>query len=438
MVYTDSCGLCKNTLYYTHIYTGGKSMAEEIRFVSGQMPSLLYATKQIVAASAITRAIHRHERFTEMLYVYQGAGQYIAGGYSYPIRTGDILLYNQGDLHEVTSSLQHEIGTLCFGISGLQLCGLPEGHFTKAENGFVRPAMDEIDHMQSLSELIYEHAERRTSYSDEIVAQLLPALVLLSANLPPDARAADQPHNLVLANRIRQYIGTHFTEQLTLEDIGEAMSMSPYHLAHIFKEITGMSPIHYMIRCRVGEAQNLLISTDYSATQIAAIVGYTNVNHFNAIFAKLVGLPPIRYRRKYLENMQGSRLQYRNNRLFVDILSIYNGKEGESWRESALFAPAVEKANRARNASFSAKMRYATPAPRSTLRSATAAASGCTAEMHDKSITVPFVHNAVGKSITNPTESKCFQWDFRVLRRKLCLKIQSISHAACRVKYQTL
>ena len=77
--------------------------------------------------------------------------------------------------------------------------------------------------------MIYEHAERRTSYSDEIVSQLLtPVLVLLSANLPPDARAADQPHNLVLANRIRQYIGTHFTEQLTLEDIGEALSMSPY------------------------------------------------------------------------------------------------------------------------------------------------------------------------------------------------------------------
>ena len=85
LVYTDSCGLHQNTLYYTYIRTG-KNTAEEIRFVSGQMPSLLYATKQIVAASAITRAIHRHERFTEMLYVYQGAGQYIAGGYSYPIR----------------------------------------------------------------------------------------------------------------------------------------------------------------------------------------------------------------------------------------------------------------------------------------------------------------------------------------------------------------
>ena len=284
-------------------------MSEPLRYASGQTPELLYATRQTVASSTVTRAVHRHERFTEMLYVYQGAGQYFAGGYSYPIRTGDILQYNQGDLHEVTSSLHHEIGTFCFGISGLHLRGLPEGHFTRAETGFVRPAVDEIDHIQSLCEMIYEHAERRTGYSDEIVSHLLPALVLLAASLPPDARAADQPHNLVLANRIRQYIGTHFTEQLTLEDIGEALSMSPYHLAHIFKDMTGMSPIHYMIRCRIGEAQNLLISTDYSATQIAAIVGYTNVNHFNAIFAKLVGLPPIRYRRSYLENMQGRRLQ---------------------------------------------------------------------------------------------------------------------------------
>ncbi len=284
-------------------------MSEPLRYASGQTPELLYATRQTVASSTVTRAVHRHERFTEMLYVYQGAGQYIAGGYSYPIRTGDILLYNQGDLHEVTSSLHHEIGTFCFDISGLHLRGLPEGHFTRAETGFVRPAVDEIDHIQSLCEMIYEHAERRTGYSDEIVSHLLPALVLLAASLPPDARAADQPHNLVLANRIRQYISTHFTEQLTLEDIGEALSMSPYHLAHIFKDMTGMSPIHYMIRCRIGEAQNLLISTDYSATQIAAIVGYTNVNHFNAIFAKLVGLPPIRYRRSYLENMQGRRLQ---------------------------------------------------------------------------------------------------------------------------------
>ena len=58
----------------------------------------------------------------------------------------------------------------------------------------------------------------------------------------------------------------------------------------------------------------------------------------------------------------------------------------------------VEKANRARNASFLAKMRCATLALRSIPHSATAAVSGCTAEMLYKSIVAQFVHNAVDKS----------------------------------------
>ena len=59
-------------------------LAEEVRFVSGQMPSLLYATKQIVAASTITRAIHRHERFTEMLRHLSGCGSVVVAGGQLP------------------------------------------------------------------------------------------------------------------------------------------------------------------------------------------------------------------------------------------------------------------------------------------------------------------------------------------------------------------
>jgi hypothetical protein len=36
----------------------------------------------------------------------------------------------------------------------------------------------------------------------------------------------------------------------------------------------------------------------------------------------------------------------------------------------------------------------------------------CTAETHDKSITAQFVHNAVDKFITNPTESNAFSGIF--------------------------
>lgn len=130
---------------------------------------------------------------------------------------------------------------------------------------------------------------------------------------------------------------------------------------------------------------------------------------------------------------------YRNNLFFVDILYLYTTKKEENQcQRTVLYAPAAVRASQSINASFSAKMRCATPAPRSIPRSVIAAASGYTAKTYDKSITAQFVHNAMDKSIPNPTESICFQWDFRVSRRKLCLKIPSILHAACRAKYRTL
>ena len=67
--------------------------------------------------------------------------------------------------------------------------------------------------------------------------------------------------------------------------------------------------MQYIIRRRMGEAQNLLISTDFSAAQIAAMVGYDSASHFSGIFRKVVGLPPAAYRKKYLEQMQGKRIQ---------------------------------------------------------------------------------------------------------------------------------
>ncbi len=277
-------------------------------FSQGCLPRLLYATIQ-TAGPAVNRTIHRHEGCTELLYVFAGEGVYTAGGHSYSIGAGDVLLYNQGDLHEVISSSSREICDYCFGIAGLTFEGLPTGHLCAAGEAFVRPAGGRNAELASLSRLLYQTTEENTPISREIAGHLLPALILLAAGLPADERSQTQDKNIVLAHRMRQYIGQHFQNPLTLEEIGAVFGISPYHVAHIFKEVVGVSPIQYMIRCRIGEAQNLLIASDYSATQIAAMVGYASVQHFNAIFTKIVGLPPIRYRKRYLENMQGKRTQ---------------------------------------------------------------------------------------------------------------------------------
>lgn len=283
-------------------------MNSQVSFVHRQ-PSLLYATLQRADDPKINRVLHSHDKVCELVFVNAGEGNYIVNGCSYPIYPGDILLSNQGDLHEVQSATHREIGTICFGIGNLALKGLPPGWLTLARDGFIRPTGRKYEQMKNLCQLLYDQLELGTAQGRTVAQHLFLALLPLALSFPADDRNGAQTGSVILVNRIGQYIAAHYAEPLTLERIGGDLKVSPYHAAHVFKEITGSSPIQYVIRCRMGEAQNLLISTDFSATQIAVMVGYDSASHFSSIFKRVVGLPPVRYRQWYLEMMRGKRGQ---------------------------------------------------------------------------------------------------------------------------------
>ena len=56
----------------------------------------------------------------------------------------------------------------------------------------------------------------------------------------------------------------------------------------------------YVALRRMGEAQNLLINTDMSITQIAAQVGYNNSNYFQSVFKRAMGITPREYRVRWV------------------------------------------------------------------------------------------------------------------------------------------
>ena len=89
-------------------------------------------------------------------------------------------------------------------------------------------------------------------------------------------------------------------EPITLQSMGEALHISPYYLSHVFKQMSGYSPVQYLLRRRIGEAQTLLITTDLSITRIAEMVGYDTPSYFNLQFTKNVGMPPNKFRQNYI------------------------------------------------------------------------------------------------------------------------------------------
>ena len=118
-----------------------------------------------------------------------------------------------------------------------------------------------------------------------------------SVNIPKE-KPVDEPH--ILGRRIKEYIDKHYMEPITLHSMGEALHISSYYLSHVFKQMSGYSPVQYLLRRRIGEAQTLLITTDLSITHIAEMVGYDTQSYFNLQFTKNVGMPPNKFRQNYI------------------------------------------------------------------------------------------------------------------------------------------
>ncbi len=89
-----------------------------------------------------------------------------------------------------------------------------------------------------------------------------------------------------ITHEVKKYIEEYYYQDLTLSDLAAIVYVSPYHLAHIYKEEMGTPPIQYLIQCRIDEAKRLLKYTNLTIREIALKVGYPNGIYFNLLFKK--------------------------------------------------------------------------------------------------------------------------------------------------------
>ena len=97
----------------------------------------------------------------------------------------------------------------------------------------------------------------------------------------------------------REYIQEHYSRQISLEEVAEAIGLSPAYLSTMFKKEMGISFSDCLISCRMDAAKELLKSSDLSMAEVAEQVGYADSKYFSKTFNKVVGLKPSVYRKMY-------------------------------------------------------------------------------------------------------------------------------------------
>ncbi|MBJ3109898.1 myo-inositol utilization transcriptional regulator ReiD, partial [Salmonella enterica subsp. enterica serovar London] len=105
-----------------------------------------------------------------------------------------------------------------------------------------------------------------------------------------------------LLDSIKSYIDRNFYEPIRLDTLATKFNVSPYYVSHEFKRRYGYSPMDYLIKRRLGEAQSLLTTDEGGREKITSIayrVGFSNLSHFQNYFKNKVGKTPGQYRKDY-------------------------------------------------------------------------------------------------------------------------------------------
>ena len=270
-------------------------------------PRLAYACKlppDIVTSHL--RVMHAHQDLTEVLLIYSGDSELLLGGKKHTIRPGDLVIYNPGVVHDEWSWRENGVGHYCIGVNGLRIPGLRENALIPDGQNCVFPTGDSFEDLCTLFELIYRSLSAEEPQAELFCDSLTRALLIKALSVVNGVEASPIEPPDVLGKRIQEYIDAHYTEPLTLQNMGDALHISPYYLSHVFKKELGYSPMQYLLRRRIGEAQTLLLATSLPVGKISEMVGYDTQSYFNQQFTKQVGVAPGRYRQEFTGSKGGS------------------------------------------------------------------------------------------------------------------------------------
>jgi AraC-like DNA-binding protein/mannose-6-phosphate isomerase-like protein (cupin superfamily) len=259
---------------------------------------------------------HGHD-FVELVYVNAGSALHVHAGRRYPIFAGDCFVVAPGESHGYEQRRGLHITNVLFFPQILRhhasdLRRMPGfvRFFTieplfRDESAFRHKLHLGASGQRQAAGLIYalrgELAAHRDGYRSLCTGLLLQLVVLVSRSYGQATRPAlvsgefDRKQGMVDA--AIAYLEQHYGSDVSVADVARSAFISPSRLSHVFRAVTGMSLVDYLIQIRIDRAQHLLAETDQPVAQVSYELGIQSPAYFTRLFRRMTGLSPSEFRR---------------------------------------------------------------------------------------------------------------------------------------------
>ena len=146
-----------------------------------------------------------------------------------------------------------------------------------------------MDLCQDVPEINELHTEMITDFTNRLA-------VINSGGLRNDTddttAALSKPTYLAL-----DFIYFNLHKKIALKDVAAASHLSPNYMNSLFKKEKGCTIQEYICSKRIEAAQNMLLYSDYSESDISEYLAFSSASYFIKIFKEKVGMTPKEYQR---------------------------------------------------------------------------------------------------------------------------------------------
>ncbi|SLK20957.1 MULTISPECIES: AraC family transcriptional regulator [unclassified Paenibacillus] len=288
-----------------------KQLHETIFFPDASFPYIMYTatSSTMVPEGRGFNDLHWHEEL-QITLVTHGKLIIRVNGMDYELETGQAILINKGALH-VTTHLTHNGQYVSFNFPERLLAFYAD---SAMEKNYVLPYTnsslvsltfkEDVEWQKDVLDMLWDlkkrfDVEKKWGWEYEVSIQtvqlwliIISHISLASEEAPKYVKLQQERLQLMLS-----FIHQHYSANITLQEIADVVHLSVSECNRSFKKTIHLTPYDYLIKYRIKKGMELLISTDYTVTEIAERVGFNHVNNFIQSFKKLYNRTPKDYRK---------------------------------------------------------------------------------------------------------------------------------------------
>lgn len=244
-------------------------------------------------------------------YFDAGRTTLIVGSNEITAKPGDIVVVNPYEFHSV---IRHE-GTQSDRYYTISVDsdfilrmkeGLPESRYLLLTSGIqAGNYFDESHQLAYLIRVIVSEVKKQRlghyASLQDIMHRFFALLLKDSLKTPDD----DVPKEKIMKycqiiSPALEAIRREYSSNLTADSLADLCGVSKFHFCRIFKLVTGISPIQYLLHYRLQIAQAMLINSDTAVAEIALACGFEDVCYFCRAYKKQFCVSAQKYRLRYV------------------------------------------------------------------------------------------------------------------------------------------